>query len=164
MDRDSGCFPFCHGHGQFLCLAKDEVCLDFGEKDKSLACMCTIYGISCYPKCGCCCPLSYYYPPEQYPELAPKKDYCPCMAFCCGPLCHVTEFLKCPTTCCAHQGYSFGCLYQECVIPCDSSIPCACGVPLLCGCLLFPKFACCAKAGDYFELAPAVGAVTAEPK
>ena len=40
MDRDSGCWPFCHGHGQLLCLAKDEVCLDFGEKDKSLACIC----------------------------------------------------------------------------------------------------------------------------
>ena len=35
-----------------------------------------------------------YYPPEQYPELAPKKDYCPCMAICCGPLCYGTEYLK----------------------------------------------------------------------
>ena len=42
---------------------------------------------------------------------------------------------------------------HRCAVPCDKDMPVACGCPWLPGLMLYPKVACCPKAGDYFEVA-----------
>ena len=42
--------------------------------DKTLGLFCTLYGLTCYPKIGCCQQVEYYYPPSDFPELAPKAE------------------------------------------------------------------------------------------
>ena len=110
---------FCHLTKQFLCCANDCKCLGgplAGENDdKTLGLFCTLYGLTCYPKIGCCQQVKYYYPPDEFPELAPKQDYLPCLGgcfCCCTDLC--TTYLKFPTTICSIQGYVYACCYQEC--------------------------------------------------
>lgn len=164
------CLPMCHGQEQLCCCARDTLCC-FGE-DPQLASMFGCFGFSCYPKFGCCQLLGHYYPPDEYPLLAPKKDYCPCNSCCFGPLCHGTFFFKMPTTCCAQNVYICFKCYNDCALPCNENIPCACGVyPLFlcCGLMCWDgqKFnpACFPKVEKYFQLKePLVeGAIVAEP-
>jgi len=158
VDFNHGCFPFCHLTKQFLCFANDCKCLGgplAGDNDdKTLGLFCTLYGLTCYPKFGCCQQVKYYYPPDEFPELSPKADYLPCLGgcmCCCTDLC--TTYLKMPTTLCSMQGYVWACCYGECAMPCDKDMPVACGCPWLPGLMLYPKVACCPKAVDYFEVA-----------
>jgi len=130
---------------------------------------CALLGLACYPKCGFCQLLSHYYPPDEYPLLAPKKDYCPCNSCCFGPLCHGTFYFKIPTTLCAHSGYCCAKFYEDAALPCVEEIPFACFLWPICGLMLFPKIACCPKASPYFPDSmfkePLVeGAVVGEPK
>mmetsp|Transcript_2538 Transcript_2538/g.7752 ORF Transcript_2538/g.7752 Transcript_2538/m.7752 type:complete len:221 (+) Transcript_2538:425-1087(+) len=68
-----------------------------------------------------------------------------------------TIYLKTPTTCLSNDGICCCILHGDCAIPCDEGVPVACTL-FYTGLLLYPKVACCTKAGDVFTVKePLVG-------
>jgi len=152
--------PCCAEHGQLCCLARDNICI--GE-DTSKFATCSLFGLTCYPKFSCCQPLSHYYDAATHPAVKEKADYYPIMGYCMAGLCFQqppvfqTLYLKVPTTCISCDGYLCCIFHGDCAIPCDEGIPVACSL-MYTGLLLYPKVACCAKAGDVFTVKePLVG-------
>jgi len=133
-----------------MCCGSDMSCLPIQDNIPQL-CGLVIPGLICYPKCGCCQPLSEYFDGPELEKFGEKKDLIVCGGCCfwCGA-CNNYCFSPCKFGCCADNGSTCLCIAQDCSFPCTSTIPNTCGGCICPGMMCMPGFGCCPTVGELF--------------
>lgn len=136
-------FSVCCG-----CVGSDSSCLPSDLVPK----ICSVYGLSCYPTCGCCKKVKDHYPEDSVTggQLEQKAELMVCNACCIPGLLHTNDYIICPPCskglclmnmlCC--------CVAEDCTFPpCKNGVPAGCAVY---GLACYPTCGCCKTVKDIF--------------
>ena len=113
-------------------------------KDESKPQTCALYGLSLYPKCGCCMKAGVLH---EGKELGHKADWIVCGGCCIPILCNGANYCINPYTCCASEATVCFICANDCSFPCSDDVPCMLTL-FLPGLVVYPKCSCCAKVED----------------
>ena len=113
-------------------------------KDESKPQTCALYGLSLYPKCGCCMKAGVLH---EGKDLGHKADWIVCGGCCIPILCNGANYCISPYTCCASEATVCFICANDCSFPCSDDVPCMLTL-FLPGLVVYPKCGCCAKVED----------------